>query len=82
MRNKKKWLILNEREESEHQKIGEMIRKKDKKSLGEWLTKFSIEGSFWLKDRAEKEKAKAKKEWSDILVGKPKDIKFKKDDWL
>jgi hypothetical protein len=49
--------------------------KNKKNSFGYWITKTGIEASFWLKNKAEKEKAEAKKEWSEIWSAEKNKIK-------
>ncbi|MCJ7792958.1 MAG: hypothetical protein MUP45_03195 [Candidatus Marinimicrobia bacterium] len=47
------WSLSHQREEKEHKKIDEMIRKKDDKALGKWLKDFGRGG--W-KEILEKDK--------------------------
>jgi hypothetical protein len=74
MKNQKEWEKYNEKETREHRLIDEAIKKRQKMSFGDWLTKFTID----LNNKAEREKEKAKKEWSDIWLPTPDKLKLKK----
>jgi hypothetical protein len=74
MKNQKEWEKYNKKETREHRLIDEAIKKRQKMSLGGWLTKFTID----LNNKAENEKEKAKKEWSDIWSPPPDKLKLKK----
>jgi len=47
-------LFKEKSEEKEYRKVAKAVKEKKADWLGRWLQKFSVEGTFWLKEKKEK----------------------------